>query len=171
MHSAHHQTQGVKIGARCPEKINIILIYCMAISHIFVLTPKTPHPASAFRNIFSLWRIFYGEFLKSIGKQTRTIFRKIKVLDKKEWDIVKIINELRRQKILTLHNSFSGWNSFVNEYIVKFIRETIERQTLLAKQRLSFMKYYSNIYNDFDLPRLICDQMDSRLNINKVDEL
>ena len=38
--------------------------------------------------------LFYGEFLKSIGQQTRTIFRKVKVLDKKEWDIVKIINEL-----------------------------------------------------------------------------
>ena len=33
MHSAHYQIQGVEIGARCPEKINIILIYCMAISY------------------------------------------------------------------------------------------------------------------------------------------
>ena len=85
--------------------------------------------------------------------------------------ILKIINELRRLEILTLCNSFSGWNNFVNEYITKIIRETIERQTILAKQRLSFMKYYSSEYNDFDLPRLICDQIDSQLIIHKVDEL
>ena len=85
--------------------------------------------------------------------------------------ILKIINELRKQKILTLHNSFSGWNNFVNEYITKIIKETIKRQTLLAQQRLSFMKYYSNKYNDFDIPKLICDQMDSQLIIHKVDEL
>lgn len=85
--------------------------------------------------------------------------------------ILKIINELRRKNILTLHNSFSGWNNFVNDYIVKIIKETIKRQTLVAKQRLSFMKYYSKVYNDFDLPKLICDQIDPQLIIHKVDEL
>ena len=108
-------------------------------------------------------------FIVSEDRVDRSLVDSFKKYNKRY--ILKIINELRQTNILTLHNSFSGWNNFVNEYIVKIIKETIERQTLLAKQRLSFMKYYSNIYNDFDLPRLICDQMDSRLIIHKVDEL
>ena len=108
-------------------------------------------------------------FIVSEDKIDLSLVDRFKKYDKSY--ILKIINELRRKNILTLHNSFSGWNNFVNEYIVKIIYETIQRQTLLAKQRLSFMKYYSTFYNDFDLPRLICDQMDQQLIIYKVEEL
>lgn len=108
-------------------------------------------------------------FIVSEDKIDRSLVDRFKIYN--EEYILKIINELRRKNILTLHNSLSGWNNFVNEYIVKIIRETIRRKTFEAKQRLSFMKYYSKIYNDFDLPKLICDQMESRLIIHKVDEL
>lgn len=104
------------------------------------------------------------------GQIDRSLIDRFKIYYKENY-ILEIINELRRQKILTLQNSLYGWNNFVNDYITKIIRETIERQTMLAKQRLSFMKYYLERYSDFDIPKLICDQMDSRLIIHKVDEL
>tara|TARA_B100000963_G_C22300896_1_gene525653 strand:- start:39 stop:365 length:327 start_codon:yes stop_codon:yes gene_type:complete len=85
--------------------------------------------------------------------------------------ILKIINELRKLNILTLHNSIEGWNNFVYNYITKIIKETIEKQTLLSKQRLSFMKYYSKNYTDFDIPQFICEKINSQLIIHTIDEL
>ena len=41
--------------------------------------------------------------------------------------ILKIINQLRKLNILTLHNSIEGWNNFVYNYITKIIKETIEK--------------------------------------------
>ena len=113
--------------------------------------------------------MFSDSFLLSESKIDKSLLDRFNIYKKSY--ISKIINELRKENILTMHNSVEGWNNFVYGYITQIIEETIERQTLLAKQKLSFMKYYSKIYRDFDLPRLICDKIDSRLIIHKVDEL
>ena len=101
--------------------------------------------------------LFYGEFLKSIGKQTRTIFRKIKVLDKKEWDIVKIINELNdlifdQNEIDIEVKMWREDTSYIN-----VDKGDIIKQLLYVKNKYQNMKEHDVILNG--TPRLIWNDM------------
>ena len=82
--------------------------------------------------------------------------------------ILGIINELRRVGTLTLKNSISGWNIFVGHYIIGEIKNILEKETLLAKQKLAFMKFYESLGNfDYDIPLLISNRINPEIIIPK----
>ena len=84
--------------------------------------------------------------------------------------IERIINDLRREQILTSGHSVSGWMIFVGKYTVDKMKKIISDQTRLNKQKLEFMKYVVQNDIDNDIAREICDKIDSQLIITK-DEL
>jgi len=85
-----------------------------------------------------------------------------------EGHILGIINELRRVGTLPRDNSISGWSIFVRHYIIGEIRHIIEKETILAKQKLAFMKFYESLGNyDNDIPRLISNQINPEIIIPK----
>jgi hypothetical protein len=81
-----------------------------------------------------------------------------------------IINDLRREQILTSGHSVSGWMVFVGKYTVDKMKKIISDQTRLNLQKLQFMKYVEKNNINNDLAQLICDKIDSQLIIVK-DEL
>ena len=95
-----------------------------------------------------------------------------KFKDYKEEHILTLINELRKYEILSLRNSMNGWTIFVRDYIIHEIKEIIHKQTLLAKQKLSFIQCYNSLQlSDYQIPELICNILDPNLVIIKKDEL
>ena len=84
--------------------------------------------------------------------------------------IERIINDLRREQILTSGHSVSGWMIFVGKYTVDKMKKIISDQTRLNKQKLEFTKYVVQNDIDNDIAREICDKIDSQLIITK-DEL
>jgi len=90
--------------------------------------------------------------------------------DYNEFYIEKIINDLRREQILTSGHSVSGWMIFVGKYTVNKIKKIISDQTRLNLQKLQFMKYAKENNIDIDVCQIICDKIDSKLIIVK-DEL
>lgn len=84
--------------------------------------------------------------------------------------IEKIINDLRREQILTSGHSVSGWMVFVGKYTVDKMKKIISDQTRLNLQKLQFMKYAKENNIDNDVCQMICDRIDSQLIIIK-DEL
>ena len=82
--------------------------------------------------------------------------------------ILGIINELRRVGTLPKKNSIAGWNIFVRQHIIGEIEDILEKETLLAKQKLAFMKFYESLGNsDYDIPRLISNQINPEIIIPK----
>ena len=81
--------------------------------------------------------------------------------------IERIINDLRRERILTSGHSMSGWMIFVGKYITDQINSVISEQTRLNKQKLEFMKYAQKNNIDNDVCQMICDRIDSKLIIVK----
>lgn len=84
--------------------------------------------------------------------------------------IEKIINDLRREQILTSGHSVTGWMIFVGKYTVDKMKKIISDQTRLNLQKLQFMKYAKENNIDNDVCQMICDKIDSQLIIVK-DEL
>ena len=86
--------------------------------------------------------------------------------------ILHIINELRKYETLSLNNSINGWTLFVRDYIIYEIKYIIQIQTLLAKQKLAFMKCYDYYQlSDYEIPQLICNILNPNLIIMTKDEL
>jgi len=82
--------------------------------------------------------------------------------------ILGIINELRKVGTLPRENSISGWNIFVRHYIIGEIKHIIGKETLLAKQKLAFMKFYESLGNyDYDISLLIIDLINPEIIIPK----
>jgi len=111
---------------------------------------------------------YYGSCFKSdseIDTELITRFREYN-----ENYIERIINDLRREQILTSGNSVSGWMVFVGRYTINKMKGIISDQTRLNMQKMEFMKYIDENNIDRDIARLICDQIDSKLIITK-DEL
>ena len=79
--------------------------------------------------------------------------------------IEKIINDLRREQILTSGHSVSGWMIFVGKYTVDKMKKIISDQTRLNFQKLQFMKYAKKNNIDNDVCQMICDKIDSQLII------
>ena len=79
--------------------------------------------------------------------------------------IENIINDLRRENILPLNNSVSGWMIFVRKFTINKIKEIISEKTRLNKQKLEFMKYIDKNNIDNDIAQNICDMIDSKLII------
>ena len=84
--------------------------------------------------------------------------------------IENIINDLRREQILTSGHSVSGWMIFVGKYTVDKMKKIISDQTRLNLQKLQFLKYVETNDINNDVCQMICDSMDSKLIISK-DEL
>ena len=83
--------------------------------------------------------------------------------------ILGIINKLRRVGTLPKENSISGWNIFVRHYIIEEIVNILEKETLLAKQKLAFMKFYESLGNsDYDIPRLIGARINSEIILEEL---
>ena len=109
---------------------------------------------------------YFGSILKDDNQFDQELVQHIKGYN--EDHILGIINELRRVGTLTLKNSISGWNIFVRHYIIKEIKNILEKETLLAKQKLAFMKFYESLGNsDYDIPRLISNQINPEIIIPK----
>tara|TARA_B100001094_G_C18074985_1_gene742154 strand:- start:541 stop:882 length:342 start_codon:yes stop_codon:yes gene_type:complete len=86
--------------------------------------------------------------------------------------ILEIMNELRRINTLSLNNSLNGWIYFVRDYIIREIKTILQRQTLLAKQKLAFTYCYDSFQlSDYEIPQLICNILNPNLIIMKKDEL
>ena len=106
---------------------------------------------------------YLGSVIKSneqIDAELITYFR--------EYDkgfIENIINDLRRENILPLNNSVSGWMIFVRKFTINKIKEIISEKTRLNKQKLEFMKYINKNNIDNDIAQNICDMIDSKLII------
>ena len=110
---------------------------------------------------------YYGSIMKSdqaIDTELISRFR-----DYNENYIERIINDLRREQILTSGHSVSGWMVFVGKYTVDKMKSIIAEQTRLNKQKLEFMKYIDTNNIDIDVAKAICDQIDSKLIITKDD--
>lgn len=106
---------------------------------------------------------YLGSVIKSdeqIDAELITYFR--------EYDkgfIENIINDLRRENILPINNSVSGWMIFVRKFTINKIKEIISEKTRLNKQKLEFMKYINKNNIDNDIAQNICDMIDSKLII------
>ena len=111
---------------------------------------------------------YYGSIMKSDEEIDVELISRFREYN--ENYIERIINDLRRESILTSGHSVSGWMVFVGKYTVDKMKKIISDQTRLNKQKLEFMKYVvdNNINNDISI--LICDKIDSKLIIVK-DEL
>lgn len=79
--------------------------------------------------------------------------------------IESIINNLRKEEILVSNHSVSGWMIFVGKYITNKIKDIINEQTRLNKQKLLFMMYAKENNIDNDICQLICDKINSKLII------
>ena len=84
--------------------------------------------------------------------------------------ILKIINDLRQIGTLTTNNSISGWNIFVRNYIINEIKLILDKETLLAQQRLEFMKFCDSFQFNPDISRKISEEINPEIIIPK-DEL
>jgi hypothetical protein len=116
--------------------------------------------------------MYYQEMLDyygSIPKSDREIDTELisRFRDYNENYIERIINDLRRENILTSGHSVSGWMVFVGKYTVTKMKEIIYKQTVLNRQKLEFMKYVDKNGIDQDVAREICDRIDSTLLIIK----
>tara|TARA_B110000285_G_C15062480_1_gene583154 strand:+ start:720 stop:1067 length:348 start_codon:yes stop_codon:yes gene_type:complete len=109
---------------------------------------------------------YYGSILKDENQIDQELVQHFKSYN--EDHILGIINELRRVGTLTVGNSISGWNIFVRHYIIGEIKNILEKETLLAKQKLAFMKFYESLGNsDYDIPLLISNQINPEIIIPK----
>jgi hypothetical protein len=108
---------------------------------------------------------YYGSIMKTDTEIDTELISRFR--DYNENYIERIINDLRREKILTSGHSVSGWMVFVGKYTVDKMKSIIAEQTRLNKQKLEFMKYIidNNINNDLAI--LICEKIDSKLLIIK----
>ena len=103
---------------------------------------------------------YYGSIIKDDKEIDRELIQYF--INYNEDHILKIINELRKVRTLPRGNSVSGWSIFVRQHIIRDIKMIIEKETLMAKQRLSFMKLYESFDNsDYDIPQLICNRIDT----------
>jgi hypothetical protein len=56
----------------------------------------------------------------------------------------------------------------VRHYIIDEIKNILEKETLLAKQKLAFMKFYESFGNsDYDIPLLISNRINPEIIIPK----
>lgn len=112
------------------------------------------------------------DYLGSVMKSDKEIDTELisRFRDYNEFYIEKIINDLRRENILTSGHSVSGWMIFVGKYTVNKMKKIISDQTRLNLQKLQFMKYVKENNIDNDICQMICDKIDSQLIIVK-DEL
>ena len=109
---------------------------------------------------------YFGSILKDESQIDQELVQHFKRYN--EDHILGIINELRRVGTLTLKNSISGWNIFVGHYIIGEIKNILEKETLLAKQKLAFMKFYESLgKSDYDIPLLISNQINPEIIIPK----
>tara|TARA_B110000027_G_C16001533_1_gene247703 strand:+ start:304 stop:651 length:348 start_codon:yes stop_codon:yes gene_type:complete len=109
---------------------------------------------------------YLGSILKDDNQIDQELVQHFKSYN--EGHILGIINELRRVGTLTMGNSISGWNIFVRHYIIDEIKNILEKETLLAKQKLAFMKFYESLGNsDYDIPLLISNRINPEIIIPK----
>ena len=109
---------------------------------------------------------YLGSILKDDNQIDQELVQHFKSYN--EGHILGIINELRRVGTLTSGNSISGWNIFVRHYIIDEIKNILEKETLLAKQKLAFMKFYESLGNsDYDIPLLISNRINPEIIIPK----
>jgi hypothetical protein len=111
---------------------------------------------------------YYGSIMKTDAEIDTELISRFREYN--ETYIERIINDLRREQILTSGHSISGWMVFVGKYTVNKINEIISDQTRLNKQKMEFMKYIVENDIDIDVAQSICDKIDSKLIITK-DEL
>lgn len=111
---------------------------------------------------------YLGSAMKSDDEITNDLISRFR--DYNQNYIEKIINDLRREQILTSGHSVTGWMIFVGKYTVDKMKKIISDQTRLNLQKLQFMKYAKENNIDNDVCQMICDKIDSQLIIVK-DEL
>lgn len=106
---------------------------------------------------------YFGSVIKSDDEITNDLISHFR--DYNQNYIEKIINDLRREQILTSGHSVSGWMIFVGKYTVDKMKKIISDQTRLNFQKLQFMKYAKKNNIDNDVCQMICDKIDSQLII------
>ena len=111
---------------------------------------------------------YFGSVEKTDDEITRDLISRFR--DYNQLYIEKIINDLRREQILTSGHSVSGWMIFVGKYTVDKMKKIISDQTRLNFQKLQFMKYAKENNIDNGVCQMICDKIDSQLIIVK-DEI
>ena len=111
---------------------------------------------------------YYGSIMKTDQEIDTELISRFR--DYNENYIERILNDLRRESILTSGHSVSGWMVFVGKYTVDKMKTIISDQTRLNLQKLQFVKYARENNIDIDVCQLICDKIDSQLIIVK-DEL
>ena len=100
---------------------------------------------------------YYGSIVKDNNQIDRELIQYFK--DYNENHILRIVNDLRKDGTLPLENSVSGWSIYVRKFIIDKIKTILEKETLLAKQRLEFMKLCDSMNLPSDISQKICEEI------------
>ena len=108
---------------------------------------------------------YYGSIIQDNNQIDRDLIQHFRKYN--ENHILRIINDLRKDGTLPLDNSVSGWGIFVRKFIIDEINKILEKETLLAKQRLEFMKFCDSMNFNPDISQKICEEINPKTIIHK----
>ena len=108
---------------------------------------------------------YYGSIVKDNDQIDTELIQYFR--DYNENHILRIINDLRKDGTLPSDNSVSGWSIFVRKFIIWEMEKILEKETLLAKQRLEFMKFCDSINFNPDISQKICEEINPETIIYK----
>tara|TARA_Y100000590_G_scaffold150078_1_gene172340 strand:- start:36 stop:374 length:339 start_codon:yes stop_codon:yes gene_type:complete len=103
---------------------------------------------------------YYGSIIQDNNQIDRDLVQHFRKYN--ENHILRIINDLRKDGTLPLENSVSGWRIFGRKFIIDEINNILEKGTLLAKQRLEFMKLCDSIHFNPDISQRICEEINPK---------
>jgi hypothetical protein len=100
---------------------------------------------------------YYGSIIKSEREIDRELIQKFR--DRcYESHMKKMINDLRRENILSKEYSVSGWLTFHGKPICNIIEKKIKK--LKSEQRLKFLYIYNQKeYDEINICKMICDRI------------
>jgi len=101
---------------------------------------------------------YYGSILKSDEEIDTELISKFRSKCYESY-IRLIISDLREEGILQKDYSVSGWNAFSQRIIYEIFEKNIEYQKQKKERKIKFLYCYNQLFEDYDILRLICDKL------------